>query len=61
MIAAQADLSKLIQLLLEAGVAVNSMTSKGYTALSLAALNRHEAAVRVLLAAGADPDHTTIV
>ena len=56
MIAAESGHSEAIQVLLETGAAVDLASSMGSTALHLAAFKSHEAVVRVLLAAGADPN-----
>ena len=56
MFAAQQGLSVCCQVLLEAGAAVELANDEGFTALHFAALNSHEESVRVLLAAGADPN-----
>ena len=47
---------KVIQLLLEGGVPVNSASSNGTTALMMAAKGNHLDAARVLLKNGADPN-----
>ena len=54
MMAAQEGRSEAVQALLEAGAAVNLVSSRGVTALHLAAGKGHEAIVRMLLEAGAD-------
>mmetsp|Transcript_29766 Transcript_29766/g.41102 ORF Transcript_29766/g.41102 Transcript_29766/m.41102 type:complete len:208 (-) Transcript_29766:32-655(-) len=45
----------ILERLFETGVSVNSLGSEGDTALHLAALHGHNECVRLLLAAGADP------
>ncbi len=55
MIAAQQGQSRAAEIMLEAGVFVDLLNNRGYTALHWAVRGGHEATVRVLLAAGADP------
>ncbi len=61
MFAAENGLCEAKEVLLEAGAAVNLADSNGSTALHLAAFKSDEAVMRLLLAAGADPDRKTTV
>ena len=61
MIAVQNGYCEVVRILLEAGAAANLADSKGNTALHTAAFKSHGAVVRMLLAAGADPNRTTRV
>ena len=48
--------AKIIQLLLDGGVRINSTSDNGTTALMMAARGNHPEAVKVLLKNGADPN-----
>ena len=61
MLAAQRGISEAVQALLEAGAAVDLASSNGVTALHLAAGYGHEAVVRQLLVAGANPRRVDVV
>jgi ankyrin repeat protein len=61
MIAAQNGHFEAAGVLLEAGAAVNLADNYGSTPLHAAAFHSHDTLVRLLLAAGADPNRMTTV
>jgi ankyrin repeat protein len=61
MLAARNGHCEAAEVLLEAGAAVNLADNYGSTPLHFAAFNSHDTLVRMLLAAGADPNRTNMV